>query len=130
MMENGYVYFLCHIVFWIRINDSENIRISVDVAKSSDPRPEKLPSEYRYNKYLSEPISTDNNWHLRKQLVLPLVSPSLCCLREQRHNNGYPTLGIIKPKKINRFIIESDEKEWTLEELAKLHKFYVREYAH
>jgi hypothetical protein len=94
--------------------------ISVDVTKSGDPRPESYHLNRDSINIISEPISTEGNWHLRKQLVLPLVSPSLCYLQKEQHNNGYPTLGMFKPKQITKLLIETDEFEWTEAELAKL----------
>lgn len=94
--------------------------IDVDVTKSSDPRPESYKIRGDSIQVIAEPIGTENAWELRKQHVLPLKAHCLCCLRKERDEQGFPTLGIVKPKRIDALVIEADTPEWNESELAIL----------
>ncbi len=94
--------------------------IEVNTTKSSDPRPESYKLDIDSIKILSEPLPTSNNWQARKDIVVPLGSHCLCCLQKQRDDNGYPTLGLIKPKTIKGFRIEKDNPNWSAEQIEKL----------
>ncbi len=78
--------------------------IEVDVAKArSDPRPESyIPNLATIRR--DGAISTADGWRERKQLLKPLIKPSLCAIRAEREANGFPTLGLFKPK-IDRLVI-------------------------
>lgn len=69
---------------------------------------------------LTEPITTKGNWGERKKILAPLQGHCLCCLERERDENGAPTLGFIRPRQINKLIIEQDSSTWTEEDLAKL----------
>ena len=94
--------------------------IEVDVTKASDPRPESYKIRGESIRVLTEPLGTDKAWELRKQYTLPLKSHCLCCLRRERDEKGFPTLGIFKPKNIEALIIEADSPVWSDGQLAIL----------
>lgn len=58
-------------------------------------------------------IGTENNWKRRKEIVLPLLAPSMCILQENYENapKDSPTLGLVRPRNV-KFIVEPDEREW------------------
>jgi len=88
--------------------------IEVDVTKSSsDARVESYNPDVDSIKILSEPLDTANQWRSRKNVVLPLKSHCLCCLKAQRDENGYPTLGLVRPKSIGRLMITPADAEWS-----------------
>ena len=95
--------------------------IDVNVIKSSsDIRPES----YKLNIdtiNIGKSISTANQWGARKKVVFPLKRSSLCAIkREQEQEENSPTLGIFKPAKIDRLLIEASDKEWTAEQQSFL----------
>ncbi len=52
---------------------------------------------------------------------MPLKAESMCWLRAERNSKQHPTLGIIKPREIQRFrIVPEENPEWSEAELAKL----------
>ncbi|MCL4465218.1 MAG: hypothetical protein M1389_04175 [Chloroflexi bacterium] len=67
-------------------------------------------------------IDTKDGWQERKEIVLPLLSPSVEALKA-RHEKDGTSLGIIKPKKIVDFsIVPADSPSWTEKELTNLRK--------
>jgi len=94
--------------------------IEASVTKASDPRPESYKVALDSIRLAGEPLRTSNNWQARKDIILPLASPSLCYLQRTRAETEV-TLGIFKPKIIREFIIESEEySHWTENELEIL----------
>jgi hypothetical protein len=95
--------------------------ISGAVTKSTrDPRQESYNVDLDSLRVIGPPLSTSNRWQARKQVVSPLLSPSLCHLIRTRHETG-TTLGIFKPKEISRLIIQPEEEpNWTAEQLRIL----------
>lgn len=94
--------------------------IEVQVTKSSDPRPESYKIDLESIKPYGKPISTNENWQARKDIVLPLASPSLCFLQRTRVDTGV-TLGIFRPRIIRRLIIEQEGNNgWTEQEITIL----------
>lgn len=93
--------------------------IDAMVKRSSDPRPESYEVDLDSIEILGEPVPTHKQWLERKALILPLASPSLCHLQEQRHITGQ-TLGIFKPREIQGFVIKKDAPDWTHQEREKL----------
>lgn len=71
----------------------------------------------RFHRNLQLP--TKDAWKARKEIILPLESPSLCHLQRTRRQTG-DTLGIVKPKTIHKFIIKPDTLDWTPAEREKL----------
>ncbi len=70
-------------------------------------------------------LEPGNEWQARKEIILPLEAHCLCCLIKQRNESGFPTLGIIKPKKIERLIITADTAAWTPVQLAVLRQEHL-----
>src|SRR5258705_1465508 len=88
--------------------------IEVDVTKASDHRPESFRIVDRNSiKIVSDVLSSNRNWQERKQFVEPLKQHCMCCIKRVRDAVGYPTLGIFKPKTIERLIIKPTEPNWT-----------------
>jgi hypothetical protein len=97
-------------------------QIKVKVIKASDPRPESYKIDLDSLKIMGNPIPTTNNWNLRKKLVSPLESISLCYLQNTRKQNNF-SLGFFKPRIINELIIEPEDKpNWTQDELTALNR--------
>jgi hypothetical protein len=96
--------------------------IDVEVTKARD---DQRPESFKPNLDTIEigtKVSSTDAWRLRKDIVRPLVKPSLCAIQAEREANGSPTLGIFKPK-IDRLVIErADPAEWTPEQLTKLNQ--------
>lgn len=94
--------------------------IQVRVAKSSDSRPESYKVDTDSIRVLCDPLPSAHNWQLRKDLIYPLRSPSLCHLQRTRAQTQ-TSLGFFKPKEIMRLEIEPENvQQWTAEELQKL----------
>ena len=95
--------------------------IELSVTKSSDFRTESYRPKLNSMKLLGDPLSTDNSWQARRGILFPLRAPSLCELKRQREQNGRPTLGFFRPKKIERLqIIAAVPSNWTEAQLAIL----------
>jgi len=94
--------------------------IKADVTK---PRDDQRPESYKLNASsieIMEPISTADEWRERRRLVRDLIKPSMCSIRAEQMANRSPTLGLFKPGKIARLIIEDDDPEWTPKQLDAL----------
>jgi hypothetical protein len=99
--------------------------IQATVIKASDPRPESYKLTQNGIKILSD-LPPDNEWAARREFIEPLRSHCMCCLAKQRDDHGSPTLGIFRPKKIERLIIKTESPNWTqaqLEILSQGHLF-------
>ncbi len=95
--------------------------VRMRIRKSSDARPESYNIDPDSIKVLTdEPIPTDNKWQKRKDVVYPLLATSYCSLKAKRDAEGFPTLGIFKPRKILSLVIEKGDADWSEEEKAKL----------
>ena len=69
--------------------------IDIEVEKSSDARPESFRISRQDTISITSPVlSTADGWQARKNIVAPLMSPSMCDLRRQRDEHQHPTLGI------------------------------------
>lgn len=94
--------------------------IEASVTKAPDPRPESHIVDLDSIKVLGKPLPTNQAWKARKDIVLPLLAPSLCSLVQNWKITG-ANLGIFKPKEITDFIIEPEEQPtWTSGELGIL----------
>ena len=93
--------------------------IGVDAKKSSDPRKESYEVDVNSLNVVSKPLSTDKEWKAHKEIIFPLLSPSLCHLKKWRKQTG-DTLGIFKPRIIHKFVIERVTPYWAPDELEKL----------
>ena len=76
--------------------------LEMDVEKAPDKRPESYKLKYNGIRILSDPLSTDNKWQARKDVVLRAKAHCLCCLQEERDRKFHPTLGLVRPKRIKR----------------------------
>jgi hypothetical protein len=100
--------------------------VEVTVEKASDPRPESYKLTQNGIRIVSAPLSTDNGWQLRREIVEPMRAHCLCCLVKKRDADGHPTLGVFRPKTIERLIITPDDPNWTqaqIEILTQGHLF-------
>jgi hypothetical protein len=98
--------------------------IDVTVTKASDARPESYKLKPDSIKILSS-LGTEDDWAARKQIIFPLRSHCLCCLKRQRDAQKYPTLGIFRPRKIERLIISNDDPTWSDSQLAALRQGHL-----
>src|SRR5258708_15734444 len=89
-----------------RFRKYEWVELTVTKA-TKDSRPESYKLKPDGIKIISH-LEPGKAWQARKEIILPLKAHCLCCLIRQRDQNGFPTLSIIKPKKIERLLI-SDE---------------------
>jgi hypothetical protein len=113
---------------WRYLPDDQRFRkyqwVEVNVTKASDQRPESYKLKQDGIRILSD-VPPQNEWRARKDIILPLRSHCLCCLVKQRDSAGYPTLGIIKPKIINRLVITPGDATWTESQLAILRQGHL-----
>jgi hypothetical protein len=98
--------------------------VELTVTKSKDHRPESFKLKPDGIKILSS-VTPGNEWQERKDVILPLRSHCLCCLIRQRDTNGHPTLGVFKPKKIEKLVISEAEPEWTPAQLSILRQGHL-----
>ena len=102
---------------WRYLAEAEKFRrwqwIEVTVEKASDHRPESYKLTQGGIKILSEPLATDDGWRLRREIVDPLRGHCLCCMVRKRDADQHPTLGVFKPKAIEKLIIAPDTPDWT-----------------
>ena len=94
--------------------------ISTDAVKAtSDARPES----YKLNNETIQAegrVGTANNWRARREAIKPLLRPSMCQIRRELDANGSPTLGVFRPARIKRLILEADDPDWGADQLAIL----------
>jgi hypothetical protein len=97
--------------------------IEAEVRKpSKDTRPESFTPNLA-TIALGDTISTVDEWRARKALVAPLIRPSMCAIRREHEQSGYPTLGIFRPGTIKRLLIEPEKNpDWDASELDKLNQ--------
>lgn len=96
--------------------------IEVDAVRARDGRPESWNPDWDSIRVVSGVIPTDDAWRLRKEVVFPLRSASLCALQRAWAVEHRPTLGVFRPGAIERLHINSDSAQWSPEELAKLQR--------
>ena len=96
--------------------------INMEVRKASgDSQPESYTPNLQ-SIGVGSILSTENDWRPRREVISPLIKPSLCQIQKQWKECNSPTLGIFKPRKIERLIIEEAAEEWTTNELSKLNQ--------
>ena len=97
--------------------------IEVDVTRArNDPRPESFTPNLDSIR-TAEFVPTTDGWRLRKDILKPLIKPSLCEIRRERDEHEFPTLGIFKPSRIDRLLIEpAGQRTWNAEQLEKLNQ--------
>lgn len=94
--------------------------IEVDTLKARrDSRPESFNLNVETLK-MFEKVSTADGWRKRKEILKPLMRASMCAIKNEWEENRSPTLGLFKPAKITRLILEPDDADWTTEELTAL----------
>ena len=91
--------------------------IEARVWKASDSRQESHNIDCDSIKIISPMLTTKNDWQERKDRVYPLKRHCLCCIQNERDQNGFPTLGIFKPKVIERLVIKPDRSPWTQDQV-------------
>lgn len=94
------------------------IRADVD-RRRSDTRPESFQPVIDSIERISPPIPTTDGWRARKDIVMPLLSESLCDIQESQKQSG-TSLGVFRPKEVLDFTCEEDSENWSSAELAKL----------
>ncbi|MFL6283262.1 MAG: hypothetical protein ACJ74Q_09000 [Pyrinomonadaceae bacterium] len=94
--------------------------IEVNVVKASDARPESYTPDIESINILTDPLPTENEWAARKKYVFPARAHCLCCLKRERDANQHPTLGVFKPKVIERLRITPTDSTWTQEQINML----------
>lgn len=97
--------------------------IEVDTIKpSSDTRVESYKINPESINILTEQITSKDKWQIRKSIILPLSSQSLCSLYAERDLRGEPTLGIFKPAKITALRIRKPRSKWNAKKKANLYQ--------
>jgi len=97
--------------------------IELDLIRNdSDFRPESYrPYSYDSEIKIIEHLDTEQNWAERKKYVLQKVYHNLTTLIAEAHDKTVCTsLAVFKPKRILDFTIESVDREWNKEKIAKL----------
>lgn len=85
--------------------------ISVKVTKN---RKDLRPESYKPNHDSIKPgtfISTGNNWHLRKKIILPLASSSLEDI-QNNYKKCRTSLGLFRPAEVDNFYWKSTGDKW------------------
>jgi hypothetical protein len=104
--------------------------ITVQTTKATD---DDRPESYKLNAatiQVGETLSSANNWRARWAVVRPLIRPSMCAIQSERDANGHPTLGLFKPTKIKRLVIEPVKVPgWTQQQLMNLRQSLLFEAA-
>ena len=94
--------------------------IDVSVTKATqDPRLESYKLNVDTIK-VGEELPTSNGWRQRKEILRPLIRESMCQIRRERDEHKSPTLGLFRPAKIEKLLIEPDASDWTPQQLANL----------
>ena len=99
--------------------------IEAIVTKASDSRPESYKLKHNAIRILSEPLSSANSWQARREIIDPLKAHCLCCLVKERNEKTFPTLGVFRPKRIEKLIITPDTPDWTPAQLAILQQGHL-----
>jgi hypothetical protein len=87
----------------------------------SDTRPESYTPNLDSIKTF-DIVPTTDNWRGRRTVLQPLIRPSLCAIQNERDRNKFPTLGLFKPGRIDRFVIEPSAPAWSAAQLEKLNQ--------
>ncbi len=98
--------------------------VELTVTKARDPRPESYRLKQDGIKILRS-LPPRGDWQKRKDVIFPLRAHCLDCLIRKRDAQGYPTLGIFKPKKIERLVISETDPNWTSAQLAILRQRHL-----
>jgi hypothetical protein len=102
---------------WRLLEEDKRFRkyqwVDVTVTKDKDTRPESFKLKPDGIKIITDPLSPDHAWRARKDVVFPLKAKSLCELARNRDEHGHPTLGLFRPKSIDRLVITAEDPNWT-----------------
>jgi len=102
--------------------------VEIGVTKArKDYRPESYKLDHNSIKILTEPLPTTNDWRERKAIIFPLKRHCLCCIQKERDEHGHPTLGIFRPKIIERLLIKPVSATWTQSQLSTLRQGHLWE---
>jgi hypothetical protein len=94
--------------------------VEVEARKTErDDRPESYRIDPDTIEVLGGRLTTADGWKERKAIVDPLRSQSMEVLHEALLE-CHASLGVIRPKVIEKLVIEETEPEWTPEQMAKL----------
>ena len=115
---------------WRLLDSDQRFRkyqwVELTVTKSTkDPRRESYKLKPDGIKIVSSPLSTANGWQARKDVVFPLRAHCLCCLIRQRDSQGWPTLGVFRPRSIERLTITPEDPNWTTSQLERLRQGHL-----
>jgi hypothetical protein len=97
--------------------------VEIDLVRNeSDFRPESYrPYSIEDSISIVGHLNTDNNWQLRKEIVLKNVYTNLDTLiADAKDDNKRTSLAVFKPTRILDFICEPVEREWDKGKLANL----------
>jgi hypothetical protein len=96
--------------------------IDLEVTQTrNDSRPESFTPNLDTIRIIGS-VPTSDGWRARKEILKPLIKPSLCAIQKERDECGFPTLGLFKPK-IDRLVIQAtDAEDWNEEQLGKLNQ--------
>lgn len=98
----------------------ERVRMQVR-APRNDPRPNTFRPQIDSIEIVEPPLSTVNNWALRKKWVMPLLDQSMCqIMREQQATKR--SMGFFKPAEVLDVTQSPDDPAWSTEALAKLER--------
>jgi hypothetical protein len=97
--------------------------VSLSVTKArSDPRLES----YHVDPDGIRVLRSVSKWADRKRIILPLEAHCLCCLVSERNKNHFPTLGIFRPKSIERLTITAEKNPgWSADQLVLLRQGHL-----
>jgi len=96
--------------------------IEVDTMRAPrDSRPESHMLRAESIK-IGDSVEPGKEWRRRRDILRPLMGTSFCELQRARDRDGFPTLGIIKPTRIRRLLIEKTDPAWTSAELSLLNQ--------
>ncbi|HEY8686352.1 MAG TPA: hypothetical protein VIO57_12165 [Chloroflexota bacterium] len=94
------------------------VRLKVQ-KRSADSRPESYSVDEESIEIENE-IGTAQAWKARRDIILPLRSPSIEDLRRQQQETRC-SLGLVRPARVSQFrIVDAKETDWTDDERAKL----------
>ena len=90
--------------------------------KNKDFRPESFrPTQYDLSDFkVIGKIDTAQEWFTRKQLCLKNVFTNMTALIEASQAPSNLSLAAFKPRKIKKFIVEDDERDWKPEWIAQM----------
>jgi hypothetical protein len=112
-----------HPVPWRMLDSEQQFRkyqwIRAKIKKSTDPRPESHYIEADSIVVLDEHVPTTDNWSKRYAWLEPLRSRSIEQLKVAREQSQ-TSLGLVRPRVIERLEITPASSEWTADQLAVL----------